>query len=67
MAMRDRRLECWKRMNAVVDYWTKIEPETADYYMCQFFICYENATELEGIVRSAERSMDNHRRERRGN
>ena len=51
------RHDLWRRLNVVVEYWTSREPSTADYYMCQFFILYEDERALVEAVEIAEQTM----------
>lgn len=60
------RHELWRRFNVVVEYWTPLEPATADYYMCQFFILYENEQELARAAEIAEQTMREDQQERQG-
>ena len=60
----ERREKLWQRMNAVVSYWTPIEPGTADYHMCQFFMLFQEIEELQEAIRIAELTMREDVRER---
>lgn len=57
MSDREPRLALHRRLDRVVSYFTPLEPATADTFMCQFFIDYEDLAQLERLVASAERAM----------
>lgn len=58
------RMELYRRMERVVDFWTPIEPETGDYYMAVFFMHYTDLEQLRYQVKNAEAGMQ--RREEQG-
>jgi len=50
-------MELYRRMDRVVDFWTPIEPETADYHMAVFFMHYTDLEQLRCQVKGAEDYM----------
>ena len=58
------RMELYRRLDRVVDFWTPIEPETADYHMVNFFIHYDDLEQLRSDVEIAEAVMEERLSER---